>query len=239
VYTQLLAIIMRREQIILLVITFLLQNNIICFGQEHTTIKVFKDSISQNYGYCDLKNNVIIEPKFNFAYDFYDKVAVVELENEYGVINIHGKYVIEPKYKFISHFCHKHFIVENDSFALITVVDSIVYSFDYIPFSNDFIKSMIYDVEFDNEDIVKRIISISRPIDAPYTLKDKKKQYKTIIFSCSLSKYLSCLIIEYIIKNKEKIEKDKQEEIEFDKKIEELRKKGKIRGKEIILDIDD
>jgi len=50
-------------------------------------------------GYINLKGEVIIEPKFDFAMSFTDGVAFVQNGKLFGLIDKNGDYIIEPKYK--------------------------------------------------------------------------------------------------------------------------------------------
>ena len=57
------------------------------------------------YGYINSKGEFVIEPKFNFAYDFNeDCIAIVVKDNKYGVIDINGEYKAYPIYDSISLF---------------------------------------------------------------------------------------------------------------------------------------
>lgn len=59
-----------------------------------------------NYGYINEKGNIVIEPKYNFAADFREGLAIVGMKNDsktmkYGYINTKGSYVLKPQYDYL------------------------------------------------------------------------------------------------------------------------------------------
>ena len=50
------------------------------------------------YGYDDLYGKWVIEPKFDYAWDFREGVGMVELDGKYGYIKPDGTYLVEPKF---------------------------------------------------------------------------------------------------------------------------------------------
>lgn len=56
--------------------------------------------INGKYGFIDRKGNIVIEPKFDWAGNFYDepRMARVEINGKLGFINKNGEVVIEPKF---------------------------------------------------------------------------------------------------------------------------------------------
>lgn len=61
---------------------------------------------TKKYGYTDLKNKIIIDYKYDIAFEFENDFAIVAIDNnktiKYGTIDKKGKWVIEPKY---THLC--------------------------------------------------------------------------------------------------------------------------------------
>ncbi|HEX3253432.1 MAG TPA: WG repeat-containing protein [Pyrinomonadaceae bacterium] len=62
--------------------------------------------IEQNHrwGYIDRSGKVVIEPRFAFADDFSEGLAVVQVDGKWGYIDTSGRIVIEPKYSVARKF---------------------------------------------------------------------------------------------------------------------------------------
>lgn len=54
------------------------------------------------YGYCNKKKEIIIEPKFDFAYPFMENAAIVKINSKYGLLYKNGEFLISPEYDDIS-----------------------------------------------------------------------------------------------------------------------------------------
>lgn len=52
--------------------------------------------VDGKWGYMDKKGNIIIEPKFDFAFDFRRDLARVIVDNKYGFIDKKGEYFLKP-----------------------------------------------------------------------------------------------------------------------------------------------
>lgn len=52
----------------------------------------------QKWGYIDRSGKVVVEPRFEFAGEFAEGLAVVKEDGKYGFIDQSGKFVIEPRY---------------------------------------------------------------------------------------------------------------------------------------------
>jgi hypothetical protein len=52
-------------------------------------------------GYIDRTGKVIIEPRFEHAYEFKDGLAPVKIDDEWGFINPRGEFVIEPQFDWL------------------------------------------------------------------------------------------------------------------------------------------
>ena len=65
--------------------------------------------IDGKYGYVDKTGKTVIEPKYDYAYSFYNGLAAVVVKDsdgvlKYGFIDKSGKYVVEPKYERAGNF---------------------------------------------------------------------------------------------------------------------------------------
>ncbi len=56
------------------------------------------------YGFKDSLNTILVEPKYAYAYDFHESMAIVSLNNKYGCINEKGEEIIPLKYENINNF---------------------------------------------------------------------------------------------------------------------------------------
>ena len=72
-------------------------------GGFSSGMALFADEGYDKYGYLDMDGNVVIPPSFEFAENFKDGLAVVDISGEYprsgmGLIDTSGKFVIQPLY---------------------------------------------------------------------------------------------------------------------------------------------
>lgn len=56
------------------------------------------------YGYVDLSGEWVIEPQFDFADEFSEDLALVNVDEQYGYIDRAGEFVIEPQFIFATPF---------------------------------------------------------------------------------------------------------------------------------------
>lgn len=56
------------------------------------------------WGYVNEKGEMVIEPKFDDAWNFHEGLAAVKVEWARGYINRDGAYVVEPKYQHAGPF---------------------------------------------------------------------------------------------------------------------------------------
>lgn len=75
----------------------------------------------EKWGFIDDKGNFIIEPKYDYAYDFQENgLAIVQVGNLYGIINPKGEYIVPPKYGGINQFSEgRAIVVDKDNFKVI------------------------------------------------------------------------------------------------------------------------
>lgn len=73
------------------------------------------------WGFIDSKGNMIIEPDYDYAYDFQENgLAIASKGNKNGIINEIGKYVVEPKYDTITQFSEgRSIVVDSSGFKVI------------------------------------------------------------------------------------------------------------------------
>lgn len=76
------------------------------FSDGMARIKIRKDYLENYYGFINVKGEVVIEPKFAYAWDFFNglaKVAHGDYWNRYlGFIDKKGNYVVETRYSVLT-----------------------------------------------------------------------------------------------------------------------------------------
>ena len=167
----------------------------------------FKDTLTNKYGYIDSSGNHIIEAKYESAYKFYNAYAIVISEEYHGLINRSGKYILKPKYNFISLVHKNHVIVKQDTnnYQLINLSGNVFTEFEYLPMSYEYRKENIYDAEYKDDKLIKRLISMW---DNEVRPDRHKITSECIISMSSFSEYFAGLLINYILENKQKIKED-------------------------------
>jgi len=85
--------------------------SIICYPEEG----LFRFREKDRWGFVDISGKVVIEPKYNLAYDFSEGFAIIVLSGSYGYIDKSGRLISEPKYfgamdfsEGIGLVCHKN-----------------------------------------------------------------------------------------------------------------------------------
>jgi hypothetical protein len=68
------------------------------FSEGFALIAIQGEDGSLRYGFIDREGNQVIEPRFEFADDFSEGLALVKVEGKYGFIDASGEFVIEPVY---------------------------------------------------------------------------------------------------------------------------------------------
>ena len=69
------------------------------YGGFSTEPGLISVKIDNKWGYIDFAGNIIIEPRFDYVYDFSSGVAAVKVNGKWGYINTKGEYVLEPQFK--------------------------------------------------------------------------------------------------------------------------------------------
>ena len=85
------------------------------------------------YGYKDLRGEVIVTPKYDFAWTFNEGMSPMKLNGKYGYINDHGVEVVRPTYDNALKF--------SDGLAVVKVGDK----FGYIDKTGKLVVPAIYD----------------------------------------------------------------------------------------------
>ncbi|OPJ57069.1 WG repeat-containing protein [Alkalithermobacter paradoxus] len=75
----------------------------------------------RKWGYINNSGDFIIEPQYEYAYDFGENnIAIVKKNNLYGIIDTLGSYILQPKYNFIDKFHQdRSIVIDNDGFKII------------------------------------------------------------------------------------------------------------------------
>lgn len=69
-------------------------------------LTLYKDSVSNKYGFKGLFGKVIVEPKYDEATKFVDDMARVKLNGKWGYLDATGKEIIPPKYERADDFAN-------------------------------------------------------------------------------------------------------------------------------------
>lgn len=71
---------------------------------HHTRFCKFQDGLIEimdadyKSGFMDVEGNIIINPRFDYAWDFYNGLAIACIEGKRGLINKRGEFLVEPIY---------------------------------------------------------------------------------------------------------------------------------------------
>ncbi len=89
--------------------TYLPQQNIFVTEDKTYWVEGFQDNVAKisKDGYLGLINTtgkIVVRPKYDKIYPFYNGVAIICLNNKYGIINKKGKEILPPTYGYINDF---------------------------------------------------------------------------------------------------------------------------------------
>lgn len=79
-------------------------NNNLSLLKQTQGLTLYKDSVSNKYGFKGLFDKVIVEPKYDEATKFADGMARVKLNGKWGYLDATGKEIIPPKYEQANDF---------------------------------------------------------------------------------------------------------------------------------------
>ncbi len=71
---------------------------------KNDSVNLYPTRIKDKFGYIDKTGSIIIEPKFENCYYFYEDLAVVKVNNKEGYIDRTGEIVIEPQFDTANNF---------------------------------------------------------------------------------------------------------------------------------------
>jgi hypothetical protein len=100
-----------------------------------------------DYGYIDRDGNVVIEPRFNGAYEFSEGLAEVSIGSIRGYINKVGEVVIEPRFESTLPF----------SEGLACVMEEEVHQYGYVDHNGDYVIEPKYPRAFSFSESLARI----------------------------------------------------------------------------------
>jgi len=94
--------------LILCIIMLLFISNLCCEPQDQynddSNQYLYLIKKNMKYGFIDITGKIIIEPKFDDAWEFKDEVAAVSLNKKWGFINKQGTVIIQPQYEIVLNF---------------------------------------------------------------------------------------------------------------------------------------
>lgn len=74
----------------------------LCYPASENRIGFTPDE--KKYGYMNFRGKVILEPQFDFVFNFIRNRAVVSINEKFGVIDTSGNWIIQPEYKVLNHW---------------------------------------------------------------------------------------------------------------------------------------
>ena len=156
-------------------------------------IHLKKDSLSNKFGYYDNNNKYVIEPIFEEAKEFNNKLARVKIDGKWACINKNGEFVIKPKFENISVPYNERLIVKDSSYYLINLSGEKIFDIKYYYFNNDTINSIIYNSACKDDSLVVKVINMFSEC------KERNTEFLKIAIGDDL---ISENLIKYLIDNK-------------------------------------
>jgi len=74
----------------------------LCYPANENRIGFTDDE--KKYGFLDFKGKMILEPQYDFVFNFIKNRAVVSKNDKFGVIDTSGNWIIEPEYQVLNHW---------------------------------------------------------------------------------------------------------------------------------------
>lgn len=90
------------------------------FKQEYALVSTPKKYEKKLYGFIDKYGQETIDMKYEFAMDFNEDLAAVNMNDKWGAIDKEGKLIIDFKYDWINYFNEERaFFIKGDSWGII------------------------------------------------------------------------------------------------------------------------
>lgn len=128
-------------------------------------IKLYRhEGDNGKWGYVDEAGNSVIEPKFEYAWNFTDDgIGLVAMNGQLGYINHEGVYIIDPQYYEASDFYYGNAIVQkNDEWMVIDTDGRKVFGIPLVGLS-----------DYDMDDRSSFMLWNSKGNACTYSFKDK------------------------------------------------------------------
>jgi hypothetical protein len=93
----------------------------------------FYSSVNDKYGYKDSHGEVVLTPKYDFAWSFKEGMSPVKINGKYGYVNEKGVEVISPKFDHAGMF--------SDGLSVVKLVDK----YGFIDKTGKLVVPAIYD----------------------------------------------------------------------------------------------
>ena len=84
-------------------------------ANNYTDEDLIPVEVGNKYGYEDQNGNIVIKPRFDYAYSFNEGRALIIIADKYGYIDINGNMVIKPTYDYATEFLDGRAIVRVDN----------------------------------------------------------------------------------------------------------------------------
>ncbi|HEX2640476.1 MAG TPA: WG repeat-containing protein, partial [Pyrinomonadaceae bacterium] len=73
----------------------------VSFVQAQRSTKLLIVRVNGKAGFIDRTGTVVIEPKYEDAYDFSEGLAPIKVDGKWGFINESGRTIVEPRFDWI------------------------------------------------------------------------------------------------------------------------------------------
>ena len=107
---------------------------LVCLGgMAQAQLRPFYSTTFNKYGYIDIKGKIVVQPKYDFAWEFREGMSPVKLNGKYGYMNEKGIEVITPRYD--------HAWMFSDGLSVVKIGDK----YGFIDQSGKLVVPAIYD----------------------------------------------------------------------------------------------
>ncbi|MEI6184441.1 MAG: WG repeat-containing protein [Bacteroidota bacterium] len=73
---------------------------------------------NDKWGFIDKEGKIVIEPQFELVTDFYDGIALTEMNKKFGVVDLKGKFLTNPIYDDINLASSGTYLIQSDYFDI-------------------------------------------------------------------------------------------------------------------------